>query len=47
MPRAPHYFLFALTLPANPGYGAAAKIDFNRDIRPILSENCFVEPASR
>jgi hypothetical protein len=26
---------------ANPSHGAAAAVDFNRDIRPILSKNCF------
>src|SRR5262245_34983125 len=30
---------FTLPLPAQP---TPAPVDFNRDIRPILSENCFV-----
>ena len=33
---------FALAaLLAAPAPGAERKIDFNRDVRPILSENCF------
>src|SRR6187402_2149481 len=38
MPRALRILL--LTLPAS-GFAADAPISFNRDIRPILSENCF------
>ena len=36
-------FLFAALITASKSHGATvpAKIDFNRDVRPILSENCF------
>src|SRR5829696_5644317 len=42
MPR-PKLLLVVLTLTAAPRFAHAAekKLDFNRDIRPILSENCF------
>src|SRR5947209_7645683 len=37
-----HGWLLAIALVA-PGAGAAPqRLEFNRDIRPILSENCFV-----
>src|SRR5215213_4425699 len=41
MPRLSR--LIFLTLVASPTFARAAekKLDFNRDIRPILSENCF------
>ena len=35
-------FLVFVLLPAVAGSASGAEIDFNRDIRPILSSNCFV-----
>jgi hypothetical protein len=37
--KSPH--LFATLTLALPSLAAAATLDYNRDIRPILSENCF------
>lgn len=34
--------LFIESVPATCGQGSKTPIDFNRDVRPILSENCFV-----
>jgi hypothetical protein len=31
----------ALTASCGPGFAAEPKVDFNRDVRPILSKNCF------
>src|SRR5579859_3746938 len=30
-----------VTMPASPGRAAEAKVDYDRDIRPIFSENCY------
>src|ERR1043166_6309013 len=34
--------VFALVLPAELGAQPARKIEFNRDVRPILADNCFL-----
>ncbi len=41
MPRFIFMPLLAICLAAAPTSAAEKKLDFNRDIRPILSENCF------
>src|SRR6266568_2528822 len=42
VPAAALWLLVAFSSPAaNKPAGAAPAIDFNREIRPILSENCF------
>ena len=40
MRRFPHFVFLCLGLSTLSGH-AASKLDFNRDIRPILSDNCF------
>lgn len=38
---APFAGVLAVALAASPGAGAAEPIEFNRDVRPILSDKCF------
>lgn len=39
--RHVHALLLALASPAFAGHGDLEPVDFNRDVRPILSQNCF------
>jgi hypothetical protein len=41
MPRPIHPLLFALLIGLSTAAEAADRLQFNRDVRPILSDKCF------